>query len=182
LVRVGVRILVFLTVGLFTLPFAQQLAVPFEICAQSDTWIRPSAEMQARIWTDPRYRDLGPRAYQWTHNFIWNEPDSASLTYESDNLSGLWTEAKQSQCPRRDTDRAAWTEIWVLNYRVIGITLEDTTYTVSVVREERGYQMIQFRRADSLGARSASLKVVDENGSMLEEWSEVRPSVFTSVR
>ena len=182
MILVRVQILVFLTVGIVASSFAQQLAVPFDVCAQSDTWIRPSADMQTRIWTDPRYRDVGPGAYQWTHNFIWNEPDSASLTYENENLSGLWTDVTPSQCPRRDANRTAWTEIWVLNYRVIRITLDDMTYTVNVLREERGYQIIQFRRADSLGARNASLKFVDENGAILEEWSEESPSVYTPVR
>jgi hypothetical protein len=134
------------------------------------------------IWSDPRYRDVGPRAYQWTHNFIWNEPNSASITYENANLSGLWTEMKQSQCPRRDSERHAWTEVWALNYRVTAITLQGLVYTVTVVPEERGYEIIQCRRPDSLDAAKATLRFVNEDGTTLAEWVEVSPSVFAPVR
>src|SRR5438105_4964298 len=83
-------------------PFAQQVTVPFDVCARSDGWQRPSVDVQERIWNDPRYREVGPRAYQWNHSFFWSEPDSASLAYENTNLSGMWTSVKRNECPRRD--------------------------------------------------------------------------------
>ena len=79
-----------------------------------------------------------------------SEPDSASITYENESLSGLWTEMKPNQCPRRDNERGAWTEIWALNYLVTGMTLHGLVYTVNVVQRDRGYEIIQFRRPDSV--------------------------------
>jgi len=137
--------------------------------------------VQSKIWNDARYRQLGPAAYQWTHNFLSNEPDSASIGYENENLSGLWTEPKESQCPRRDSERSAWTEIWALNYLVTGISLSGLVYTITVVPQERGYEIIQFRRPDSLGAAKATLRFVNGDGRILAEWMEVSPNVFAPV-
>ena len=164
----------------------QDLIVPFDICAESRNWTRPSAAVQSKIWNDPRYREPDPRrAYQWTHNFLPNEPDSASITYMNENLSGLWTDPRMNQCPRRrdpESERNAWTEIWALNYHVTEITLTGVVYTVRVVGQERGYEIIQFRRPDSLGAAEALLRFVKEDGRILAAWMESSPSVFAPVR
>jgi hypothetical protein len=163
--------------------FAQQVTVPFDVCAQSVNWKRPSADVQSKIWSDARYQSLGAAAYEWTHNFLSNEPDSASLSYHSGNLSGLWTEIRESECPRRDRDRNTWTEIWALTYRVTGISLGGFVYTITVVPQERGYEIIQFRRPDSLGAAKATLRFVSEGSGAgpLDEWMETSPSVFAPV-
>jgi hypothetical protein len=170
-----------LTIGTVSASFVQQATVPFDVCAQSVDWKRLSADVQSKIWNDPRYRQPGPAAYQWTHNFLPSEPDSASISYENANLSGLWTEAKESQCPRRDGERNAWTEIWALNYLVTGISVSGRVYRVAVVAQERGYEIIQFRRPDSLGPAKASLRFVTDDGRILAEWVEVSPSVFAPV-
>ena len=171
-----------LTIGVVSSSFAQHVTVPFDVCAQSVDWKRPSADVQSKIWSDPRYRRLGAGAYQWTHSFLSNEPDSASITYGNENLSGLWTDMRQSQCPRRDGERNAWAEIWALNYLVTGMLLTDLVYTVTVVPQERGYEIIQFRRPDSLGAAKATLRFVNGDGRTLAEWVEVSPSVFAPAR
>jgi hypothetical protein len=172
-----------LTIGIASSSFAQQVTVPFDICAQSVDWKRPSAGVQSKIWSDARYRSMGAAAYEWTHNFLSNEPDSASLAYHSENLAGLWTAIKESQCPRRDRERNAWTEIWALTYRVTGISLSGLVYTITVVPQERGYEIIQFRRPDSLGAAHATIRFVTEGGRVgpLDEWIESNPSVFAPV-
>jgi len=170
-----------LTIATASSSFAPQITVPFDICAQSDGWKRPSADVQSKIWSDPRYRERGAAAYQWTHQFLSSEPDSASLAYDSENTSGLWTEPTQSQCPRRDGQRDAWTEIWALNHRVTGISLSGLVYTMFVVAQDRGYEIIQFRRPDSLRAAKATLRFVDEDGRVLAEWTEASPSVFVPV-
>lgn len=171
----------FLIIGIAS-SFAQQETVPFDVCARSIDWKRPSADVQSKIWSDARYRVPGAAAYQWTHNFLSNEPDSASITYENENQSGLWTELKESQCPRRDRERHAWTEVWALNYRVAGISLGGLTYTIRVRPQERGYEIIQFRRPDSLGTARATLRFVNDDGRTLAEWVEASPSVFAPVR
>ena len=101
----------------------------------------------------------------------------------NENLSGLWTELKESQCPRRDRERNAWTEIWALTYRVTGISLSGFICMITVVPTERGYEIIQFRRPDSLGAAKATLRFVNEGGGVgpLDEWMETSPNVFAPV-
>jgi hypothetical protein len=168
-----------LTIGIVASSFAQQVTVPFDFCAQSAVWKRPSPEVQSKVWRDARYRELGAGAYQWTHNFLWQEPDSASTAYDNQNLSGLWTDIKASQCPPREPN--AWTEIWALNYRVTGISLDGLVYTITAVPQERGYEIIQFRRPGSLGAAKARLRFVNDDGRILAEWVEVSPSVFAPV-
>src|SRR2546425_2026357 len=43
-------------IGLAWMPLSAQ-PVPFDICAESTTWVRPSPEVQAKIWNDGRYKD-----------------------------------------------------------------------------------------------------------------------------
>ena len=50
-------------------------SIPFEVCAESTTWTRPTPEVQAKIWNDARYKDEAGTAYAWTHNFIALEPE-----------------------------------------------------------------------------------------------------------
>jgi hypothetical protein len=71
--------------------------------------------------------------------------------------------------------------MWALNYRVTGISLSGLVYTIIVVPQERGYEIIQFRRPDSLGAAKATLRFVSDDGRVLAEWVEVSPSVFAPV-
>ena len=170
-----------LTIGIVSSTLAQQATVPFDVCVQSDDWKRPSVDVQSKIWTDPRYRQVGAGAYEWTHNFLWNQPDSASITYHNQNLSGLWTDVRKSQCPRRDTERNAWREIWALNYRVIGISLSGLVHTIAVVPQEQGYQIIQFREPDSLPAAKPTFRFVNDDGKILSEWVEVSPGTFAPV-
>lgn len=166
-----------LTIGLTSPSFAQ-MTVPFDVCAQSDDWKRPSADVQSQIWNDARYKERGPRAYQWAHNFLWNEPDSASIAYENENLSGVWTDMRPNQCPRRDSERGKWTEIWTLNYHVAGVSLTARDYTITVAPRERGYEIIQFRRPETLGDSRTTLRFVTAEGNVLTEWRETSPSVF----
>jgi hypothetical protein len=168
---------VFIAIGFAAQTSAQEMPVPFAVCARSDTWTRPSPDVQSKIWSDNRYKDRGPTAYEWTHNFLWTEPDSASIAYHSQNVSGLWTDLRQSQCPRRDP-ADAWAEIWALNYHLAQITLDGLVYTVTVEPRKTGYEMIQFRRPGSLGGVHVTLRFVDKNGTVLDAWREIGPSVF----
>ena len=71
-----------ISIFLFASSLAAQQPIPFDICAQSATWVRPSPEVQAKIWTDGRYKDFARTAYAWTHNFF------VVLDPESTNESG----------------------------------------------------------------------------------------------
>jgi hypothetical protein len=177
--RAVVRVIVVL--GMASWSFAQQLVVPFDLCVRSDVWTRPSAAVQAKIWSDPRYPH-GASAYEWTHNFVLTEPDSASLTYHSQNESGLWTDPRPSQCPQRYGDRIGWIEVWALNYLVTGISVSGSVYMITVIPQERGYDIIQFRRPASSRVATESLRFVGDDGTLLDEFVEVRPSVFAPTR
>ena len=72
---------VLLSLFLFATSLSAQ-PIPFEICAESTTWVRPSPEVQAKIWNDGRYKDFARTAYAWTHNFL------VVLDPESTNESG----------------------------------------------------------------------------------------------
>ena len=48
-----------MTIAVASSTAAQEMSVPFMICAQSDTWARPSADVQSKIWNDNRYKDVG---------------------------------------------------------------------------------------------------------------------------
>ena len=181
-VKVFSRVLApLLTIGIVASSSAQQVTVPFDVCVHSDDWKRPSADVQSRIWRDARYKELGAGAYEWTHNFLSSEPDSASIAYHSQNVSGLWTDMRESQCPRRDRERSAWTEVWALNYRVTGMTFSGLVYSITVSPLEPGYEIIQFRRPPSLGATKTTLRFINGDGRILGEWKEVSPSVFAPV-
>ncbi len=148
------------------------------VCAESSDWQRPAAAVQSRIWSDPRYKEAGARAYQWTHSFLSSEPDSASIAYDNQNLSGVWTDIRVNQCPRRDSERGTWTEIWSLNYHVAGISVAGLVYTITVAPRERGYEILQFRRPETLGESLTTLRFVTADGDVLEEWRETHPTVF----
>lgn len=157
---------------------AQSIPVEFTLCAKSDTWMRPTPDVQFRIWNDNRYTSNGPTSYEWTHNFIWNAPDSSSITYHNAQVSGLWTETPRSQCPLRRGE--PWTEIWALNHHVTQILFDglSLTYSVMVEERDRGFEIIQFRRPPSLGAAQAWLRFVTADAHVLDEWSETDPGVF----
>ena len=177
----GARGLVLMTLVLslaLTQRVIVQQVVPFEVCARSDAWTRPSVDVQTRIWDDARYRDIGPNAYEWTHSFIPAETDSASIQYSISNLSGIWTDAQTNRCRWRGGDRGKWTEIWSLNYHIEGISLTGVVYRITVAPRERGYEIIQFRRPQTLGASRASLLFITGDDHVLREWRETEPSAF----
>jgi hypothetical protein len=173
------------SIALVTVAVLQSLprpaVVPFDVCRQSADWTRPSPDIQSKIWNDPRYRDVAPHAYEWSHNFLSVEPDSASLTYHSQNLSGLWTRVTESGCPRRDEEKQTWTEIWALNYHVTGIVLNGLAYLVTVTPQARGYEVIQFHRAPDLSEKLTSLEFLTPDGRTVDRWRESSPSVFVAL-
>ena len=151
-------------------------SVPFDICAESTTWTRPTPEVQAKIWNDNRYKDFARTAYEWTHNFIAIEPDSASRHYHFMNLSGIWTAMPGSykNCyPDEKTSRHEyeWIEVWVLLHRVTQITRDANTYTVTVEPTGVGFQSVFIRRLNPV----VVLRFVTRDGRELEKWDESAP-------
>jgi hypothetical protein len=173
---------VLVTIGVASSTFAQQSDVPFTVCAQSYSWTRPGPDVQSKIWNDNRYKPVGPTSVQWTHRFLLNEPDSASITYHNENLSGLWTDIQENQCPRRDEQVTEWFEIWALEHHVTLVTSQGSVYTVTVEPRDLGYEIIQFHRPRPSDATLAMLRFVSEPGGIVvDEWREARLGLFVPV-
>src|SRR5437773_12482902 len=160
---------------LFMLAFARPLAarpIPFEICAESTTWARPSPEVQAKIWSDGRYKDVAGTAYDWTHDFLVSDPESASIPYHMANISGLWTSTTNpGEChsvgkPHRSGNE--WIEVWVLLHRVREIRHENDTYIIIVEPVGRGFQYVLFHRLNP----SVVVRFITSDGTELENWDE----------
>jgi hypothetical protein len=178
-------LLLVVAVGFASEAGAQPIALPFVVCDRSDTWTRPAPEVQSKIWNDNRYKDPNhpPHiAFEWTHDFVTTEPDSASLSYHSENLAGLWTAADRTSCPRRDAERGSWVEIWALQHRVRMITAGDGIITISADHRDAGFEIVQFMRPAFLGESHVRMRVVTADGTVSQEWVESEPSVFTPVR
>src|SRR5215510_10775548 len=110
-----------------TLALARPLVaetIPFDVCAESTTWVRPSPQIQAKIWNEGRYSGSGPTDYYWTHDFIVrDDPLSASGFDHLHNLTGLWTaplgtleSCNSDEKIRRNPNE--WIELWVLLHHV----------------------------------------------------------------
>jgi hypothetical protein len=148
--------------------------IPFEICAESRTWTRPSPEVQAKIWNMGIYDGFGRAAYEWTHNFIvLDDPLSASGDYHLRNLSGLWTEPppvnKCDQNNRRNGNE--WIEVSLLLHRVTQVTHTGNSYTITVEPSGKGFQFVYIHRLNP----SAVLRFVTPDGKELEVWDEFAP-------
>jgi hypothetical protein len=158
-------------------PVAQQEVIPFDVCARSDTWQRPTPDVQATMWSNPRYAGLDvSNVPQWTHHFFASEPDSASLAYDASNLSGVWTDDVPKHCAYRGTD-SSWVELWALGHHVVSILANRSKYAVTV-RAGRGYEIVQFRRLAPEGVARVSIQFVSESGETLDVLSETQPTMF----
>jgi len=146
------------------------IPLPFEICASSTTWVRPSPEVQAKIFNMGRYQGFPHDTHEWTHNFLV-VPNSACIAYDLRNMSGLWTATPPGQChsaenpQQREYERI---EVWVLLHRVTQIAHDVNTYTITVTPTGAGFQSIMFRRLNP----SAVLRFLTPDGTELERWDE----------
>jgi len=148
-------------------------SVPFEICAESSTWIRPSPEMQAnKIWNDSRYKGFGRDAYAWTHDFlVLDEFMDVSGILAVTNLSGLWTVKTQwlHKCYLdQEHSISSWIQVVALLHRVKEVQHDANTYTVVVEPSGKGFQWIFIRRLNGWGV----LRFVTSQGKQLDVWDE----------
>jgi hypothetical protein len=150
--------------------------VPFDVCAESSTWMRPSPELQAnKVWKDARYTGFGKDPYAWTHDFlVLDDYVNISSIVTVTNLSGLWTVKNQwlHKCfLDQQRGRAEWVEMLSLLHRVKEIQHDGNTYTVVVEPSGKGFQWLFIRRVK--GARV--LRFVTPEGKELEAWDESAP-------
>jgi hypothetical protein len=173
-VKTVAALLVFIT--LLSHHTASAESVPFDICAESNTWIRPSPELQTiKIWNDARYKRFGKDAYEWTHHFLVIEDSKRPRVIVAlTNLSGLWTVKTQwlHQCyldqERRDSQ---WIDVVSLLHRVKEVQHEGNTYIVVVEPFGKGFQWLFIRRVSG----NVVLRFVTPEGNELETWDESAP-------
>ena len=180
IVKTDMRAPAFLLFAAFLLcePLAAAEVVPFEICAESTTWMRPSPEVQAKVWNDPRYSGFARTAYAWTHHFlVILDPESTNEFGYISNLSGTWTVQPgevADRCPSSTSIRRSghdWIEVLSLLHRVKDVRREANTYTVIVEPAGKGFQFVFIRRLNP----SAVLRFVTPAGLELERWDESAP-------
>lgn len=160
--------------------FAEILAhgekVPFEVCGESTSWVRPSEEQQASKWGG-RYAGANEEVtkYPWTHNFFVVY-GSASIESDIENLSGLWTVqgGERGKCfepERHDAILKLQTaEVWALLHKVNSIKRLDTSYVIVVEPGQRGVQFVQFPRPS--GWLPLTLYFVTSDGQEVEKIAE----------
>lgn len=169
--------------------------VPFDVCIQSTTWLRPSPQVQAKVWEDPRYKSFAREAYEWAHDFIvMSDPQSTSGHGDFSKLSGVWTAlprqvadvlryddnaiAAWTATHEQASDKCAsarngyeWIEVWSLFHRVRQVQRDNNLYTVIVEPTVAGFQMIHIRHMN----RRVLLRFVTPDGKELERWDESAP-------
>jgi hypothetical protein len=151
-------------------------SVPFKVCAESSTWMRPSPELQTnKIWNDARYKGFGKNAYAWTHDFLVLDAfKNLSLIVGVTNLSGLWTVKSQwvDKCYLdNQPSMADWIAVLSLLNRVKEVRHNADGYTVVVEPSGKGFQWIYLQR--ETGAQV--LRFVTPEDKQLEVWDESAP-------
>lgn len=158
---------------------ATPAAVTFEVCADVESWQRPSEADQAKqIGGDARYAEalrgdpLKSAINQfWDHQVISFTTYGLSARLEPINLSGVWTVADDLwDCYEEETaiainagDRA---ETWLLNHRIRSLEWQGDRYVMTVAPADTGMQVVQFDRIDELA--SLPLEVITESGEPVE--------------
>ena len=163
-------LLVFITLVYSQAALAE--SAPFQVCAESTTWMRPSPELQAnKIWNDSRYKGFGKDAYAWTHDFlVLDEYMDISGILAVTNLSGLWTVKNDwlRKCYLDRPHNIYRIELVSLFHRVKEIQYDNDTYTVVVEPSDKGFQWLFIRRINGGGV----LRFVTPQGKQLGEWDE----------
>ena len=105
-----------------------------------------------------------------------DDPESASIPYHLQNVSGLWTApsgAFQECYSNKKVRRSGyeWIEVWSLLHRVKEVRRDANTYTVTVEPVGAGFQWVYIRRMNP----SMVLRFVTADGKELERWDESAP-------
>ncbi|PSB31903.1 hypothetical protein [Stenomitos frigidus] len=152
--------------------------VPFEVCGEAQTWVRPTkAEQAKKLQSLPRYAgDLANQPLQGVAQRFWQQKIFSftqyglSLRMEPIYLSGLWSvQDTLWKCYNADNvtqiNTGKTAEVWVLSHRVTRIRWTGEQYVMVVQPAQAGVQFIQFPRRESRSA--LPLKVVTEMGAKL---------------
>jgi hypothetical protein len=133
----------------------QQSAVAFIVCQSSQTWTRPSEEEQSReIWHGPFGFRYEVRAVDSLRSALYEDFFSyhggASEMFDQWPLHGLWTAEDVSagvpQCERGGLrlSHGQVISVFLLLHQAKEVTLNGSTFYVTVEKVPMGFQEIQF--------------------------------------
>lgn len=137
---------------------AQGEAVPFQVCLQNPTWIRPTEEEQRKqVWQDPRYG--GEEALKthprWRENFLLYSGGARDegLLIE---WGGFWKERGRIERSISDLCRerqytvsvGQQVEIWLKYHHVLQVRRLGKTFVLMVEPRAQGFEAIDFVRPD----------------------------------
>lgn len=147
--------------------------ITFQVCGESNSWVRPTAAEQKRHLEslNGRYspeiiEELG--GDYWKYNiFAFTEYPGGSGTYDIVQLAGFWQphDAKYpAKCENYVTELNAGkiARAWTQYHKVVSIKWVNNRYVMQVKPTKKGRQIIQFPRQESLN--SLPLTVVNERG------------------
>jgi len=164
--------------------------IPFQICGESQSWVRPSETEQIARTKSPRYGGHGVNSRFWTDNIFLLTFYGAAALNDPIFMSGLWTLIKDAawadriECHKpaaiQKINSGQLAEVWLLQHRSIRIEWQGNRYIIVVTPVERGVQFIQFPRVERQSP--LILKVVAENGTELATLSAPDSPVTTTAR
>ena len=152
--------------------------IPFEVCGEAQTWVRPTkAEQAKKLQSLPRYsNELASQPLKGLAQRFWQQQVFSftqyglSLRMEPIYFSGLWTvEDTLWKCYNANNvtqiNAGKTAEVWVLSHRVTRIQWTGEQYVMVVQPAQTGVQFIQFPRRESRS--TLPLKVITEAGTKL---------------
>ena len=153
-------------------------AIPFEVCGTWASWQRPSLEEQReQWWSNLRYSGLSQESVDayWQGSFFFNYAN-ASGSYDTVNLSGLWTLPAEVQSGCLDPAvqdsvlKLEEAELWVLDHQVQTIMAIEDDYVIQVRPSIGTIQFVHFPRPGRRGPLIAYF--VDETGRLITRIDE----------
>lgn len=162
--------------------------IPFKVCNEFKTWVRPSeTEQITKLQSLGRFNDLttdrklrSDLQRYWTDNVFLLTAYGLSALQEPIFLSGLWTVALEGldKChQQRETiekiNSGQLAEVWLLQGKVSKIKWQGNRYVMLVEPSQKGVQFIQFPRVENQA--SFTLEIVNKDSQKLTTLSSQVP-------
>jgi acyl-CoA synthetase (AMP-forming)/AMP-acid ligase II len=177
----GLTVLLLAACKATSFPFNKEdeMSIPFEVCAQSEIWQRPSETKQkVKWWDDGRYLGADEAILRgmdspWQRT-VFLDYGNASPAYDQMNLSGLWTATEEREdifaaCYEKERHYALThgktIRLWLLFGQVQSIKQEGREYKVVVKPTEAGFQWVDIPRPDT--TEDLTFRVIRNDGEPL---------------
>ncbi|AKG20897.1 hypothetical protein IJ00_05900 [Calothrix sp. 336/3] len=150
--------------------------IKFNVCGESQTWVRPSAKEQkqhlqqlSNRYSQDKINQLG--GDYWKHNiFAFTTYPGGSGTFDINNFSGLWKKpnpVRRSTCDKSvvEINSGKIARVYILLHRVTKIQWQNNRYIMVVKPVGKGVQIINLPRKEK--QNKLPLTVVDESGKQI---------------